>query len=94
MPILPARERVSDSPAADSPSSAQGLHPESRGGAPVAVLAGQTPHPCSKKPQVQAAVDVTGHPQFVYVAARHGTLAADNALARRPVLHRDPMIRI
>ncbi|MFP8904970.1 mercury(II) reductase [Streptomyces atacamensis] len=35
--------------------------------------------------RIWAAGDVTGHPQFVYVAAAHGTLAADNALdgARR-----------
>lgn len=32
-------------------------------------------------PQVFAAGDVTGAPQFVYVAAAQGTLAADNALA-------------
>ncbi|MEU2607699.1 mercury(II) reductase [Streptomyces albus] len=31
-------------------------------------------------PRIWAAGDVTGHPQFVYVAAAHGTLAADNAL--------------
>ncbi|WP_149829081.1 mercury(II) reductase [Streptomyces tailanensis] len=30
--------------------------------------------------QIWAAGDVTGHPQFVYVAAAHGTLVADNAL--------------
>lgn len=30
--------------------------------------------------RIWAAGDVTGHPQFVYVAAAHGTLAADNAL--------------
>lgn len=32
-------------------------------------------------PRVWAAGDVTGHPQFVYVAAAHGTLVADNALS-------------
>jgi mercuric reductase len=32
-------------------------------------------------PNVLAAGDVTGAPQFVYVAAAQGTLAADNALA-------------
>ncbi|MFC5993779.1 mercury(II) reductase [Pseudonocardia hispaniensis] len=32
-------------------------------------------------PGVWAAGDVTGHPQFVYVAAAHGTLAADNAFS-------------
>ncbi|MFJ2580767.1 mercury(II) reductase [Kitasatospora aureofaciens] len=32
-------------------------------------------------PRIWAAGDVTGHPQFVYVAAAHGTLVADNALA-------------
>jgi mercuric reductase len=31
--------------------------------------------------RIWAAGDVTGHPQFVYVAAAHGTLAADNALS-------------
>lgn len=31
-------------------------------------------------PRIWAAGDVTGHPQFVYVAAAHGTLAAGNAL--------------
>lgn len=30
-------------------------------------------------PRIWAAGDVTGHPQFVYVAAAHGTLVADNA---------------
>jgi len=30
-------------------------------------------------PRVWAAGDVTGHPEFVYVAARHGTMVADNA---------------
>ena len=30
--------------------------------------------------RIWAAGDVTAHPQFVYVAAAHGTLAADNAL--------------
>lgn len=32
-------------------------------------------------PRVWAAGDVTGGPQFVYVAAAHGSLAADNALS-------------
>lgn len=31
-------------------------------------------------PRIWAAGDVTGHPQFVYVAAAHGSLVADNAL--------------
>lgn len=31
-------------------------------------------------PRIWAAGDVTGHPQFVYVAGAHGTLVADNAL--------------
>lgn len=31
--------------------------------------------------RIWAAGDVTGHPEFVYVAAYHGTLVADNALA-------------
>ena len=30
-------------------------------------------------PRVWAAGDVTGHPQYVYVAAKHGALAVDNA---------------
>lgn len=30
-------------------------------------------------PRVWAAGDVTGHPQFVYVAAKHGAVAVDNA---------------
>ncbi|AEA23560.1 mercuric reductase [Amycolatopsis echigonensis] len=36
-------------------------------------------------PRIWAAGDVTGHPQFVYVAGAHGTLVADNAFdnARR-----------
>jgi mercuric reductase len=33
-------------------------------------------------PRVWAAGDVTGHPQFVYVAAKHGTLAVENAFER------------
>ena len=33
----------------------------------------------SSNPRVWAAGDVTGHPEFVYVAAHHGTLVADNA---------------
>jgi mercuric reductase len=33
----------------------------------------------TSNPRVWAAGDVTGHPEFVYVAARHGTLAAENA---------------
>ena len=32
-------------------------------------------------PRIWAAGDVTGHPQFVYVAANHGGIVADNALA-------------
>ncbi|MPZ66120.1 MAG: mercury(II) reductase [Pseudonocardiaceae bacterium] len=35
----------------------------------------------SDNPRIWAAGDVTGHPQFVYVAAAHGTLVADNAFA-------------
>src|SRR5699024_11723627 len=31
-------------------------------------------------PRIWAARDVTAHPQFVYVAAAHGALVADNAL--------------
>ena len=33
----------------------------------------------SSNPRVWAAGDVTRHPEFVYVAARHGTLVAENA---------------
>jgi mercuric reductase len=33
-------------------------------------------------PRIWAAGDVTGHPQFVYVAARHGALAVENAFQR------------
>lgn len=33
----------------------------------------------SSNPRVWAAGDVTGHPEFVYVAASHGSLAVDNA---------------
>lgn len=32
-------------------------------------------------PRIWAAGDVTGHPQFVYVAAAHGALVADNAIS-------------
>jgi mercuric reductase len=32
-------------------------------------------------PRIWAAGDVTGHPQLVYVAAAHGAMVADNALA-------------
>ncbi|QQE47799.1 mercury(II) reductase [Micrococcus luteus] len=35
----------------------------------------------SSNPRIWAAGDVTGHPEFVYVAAHHGTLAAENAFA-------------
>jgi mercuric reductase len=35
----------------------------------------------SSNPRIWAAGDVTGHPEFVYVAAYHGTMAAENALA-------------
>ncbi len=37
-------------------------------------------HLRSSNPRIWAAGDVTGYPQFVYVAAAHGNLAADNAL--------------
>ncbi|WP_020388705.1 mercury(II) reductase [Kribbella catacumbae] len=37
-------------------------------------------HLCTTNARIWAAGDVTGHPQFVYVAAAHGTLVADNAL--------------
>lgn len=33
-------------------------------------------------PRIWAAGDVTGHPQFVYVAARHGRMVVDNAFER------------
>jgi mercuric reductase len=33
-------------------------------------------------PRIWAAGDVTGHPQFVYVAAKHGALAVENAFDR------------
>ncbi|WP_218682583.1 mercury(II) reductase [Microbacterium sp. BF1] len=33
----------------------------------------------SSNPRVWAAGDVTGHPEFVYVAARHGAMVAENA---------------
>jgi mercuric reductase len=36
-------------------------------------------HLRTSHPQIWAAGDVTGHPQFVYVAAAHGTVVADNA---------------
>ena len=35
----------------------------------------------SSHPRIWAAGDVTGHPEFVYVAAHHGTLVAENAFA-------------
>jgi len=34
----------------------------------------------SSNPRIWAAGDVTGHPQFVYVAGMHGSIVADNAL--------------
>ncbi|WP_343710750.1 mercury(II) reductase [Mycobacterium sp.] len=37
-------------------------------------------HLRSSNPRIWAAGDVTGYPQFVYVAAAHGNLVADNAL--------------
>lgn len=36
-------------------------------------------HLRTHNPRIWAAGDVTGHPQYVYVAAAHGTLVADNA---------------
>ncbi len=36
-------------------------------------------HMSTANPRVWAAGDVTGHPQFVYVAAKHGALVVDNA---------------
>ncbi len=38
-------------------------------------------HQCTANERIRAAGDVTGGPQYVYVAAAQGTLAADNALA-------------
>lgn len=38
-------------------------------------------HLRTSNPQVWAAGDVTGHPQFVYVAARHGKTMVENAFA-------------
>jgi mercuric reductase len=35
----------------------------------------------TSNPRIWAAGDVTGHPQLVYVAAAHGSMVADNALA-------------
>ncbi|WP_026926614.1 mercury(II) reductase [Granulicoccus phenolivorans] len=35
----------------------------------------------STNPRIWAAGDVTGHPEFVYVAAAHGTLVVENAFA-------------
>jgi mercuric reductase len=35
----------------------------------------------SSNPRIWGAGDVTGHPEFVYVAAHHGTLMVDNAFA-------------
>lgn len=35
----------------------------------------------STNPRIWAAGDVTGHPEFVYVAARHGALVVDNAFS-------------
>ncbi len=35
---------------------------------------------CTTNPRIWAAGDVTGHPQFVYVAGAHGAVVADNAL--------------
>lgn len=39
-------------------------------------------HMSTRNPRVWAAGDVTGHPQFVYVAAKHGALVVDNAFDR------------
>ncbi|MDP8967745.1 MAG: mercury(II) reductase, partial [Actinomycetota bacterium] len=36
----------------------------------------------TSNPRVWAAGDVTGHPQFVYVAAKHGALVVENAFER------------
>src|SRR5690625_4789934 len=47
-------------------------------------------HLATSNPRVWAAGDVTGHREFVYVAASHGTLAVDNAFTatRRAVDYR------
>lgn len=37
---------------------------------------------CTTQERIWAAGDVTGHPQFVYVAARHGALVVDNAFGK------------
>jgi len=53
----------------------------------VEVKTGQTgeivvdEHLASSNPRVWAAGDVTGHREFVYVAASHGAMVADNAFA-------------
>lgn len=36
----------------------------------------------TSNPRIWAAGDVTGHPEFVYVAAAHGAIVADNAFSR------------
>lgn len=47
-------------------------------------------HLRTSNPRIWAAGDVTGGPQYVYVAAAHGTLVADNALddANRTLIYR------
>ncbi|WP_033440849.1 mercury(II) reductase [Saccharothrix sp. NRRL B-16314] len=50
-----------------------GVTPGPRGEVPV------DGHLRTANPRIWAAGDVTGHPQFVYVAGAHGTLVADNA---------------
>ena len=35
----------------------------------------------SSNPRIWAAGDVTGHPEFVYVAAHHGNMVAENTFA-------------
>jgi mercuric reductase len=39
-------------------------------------------HLRTSNPRIWAAGDVTGHPQFVYVAAAYGTLMVDNAFGQ------------
>ncbi len=48
----------------------------------------------SSNPRIWAAGDVTGHPEFVYVAAHHGTLVAEVADAWAHYLTRAAGIRI
>ena len=72
---------------ADTVLVATGRHPRTAGLAleAVGVQVGQSgeilvdEHLRTSHPRVWAAGDVTGHPQFVYVAAKHGSLIVANA---------------